>query len=113
MALKKTVLIKSHGVPASIHRVDAVNVDLNNKAATISVSSFYDEDALKSGLSPLSSMSIYVQAAPESGQDLLAFAESTLAADKPESAPSALPAPLYGADRYVLAGAQIVTVAAQ
>jgi len=109
MSLKKTILIQSHGVPASIHRVSqvSVNTDLETgkKTSSVVVKSFFNEEAAASGLQPLSVKTIYLQEAPE-GQDVKSFAEGALVAAQPENAG------IFAAERYAFEGAEIIADAA-
>jgi hypothetical protein len=104
--LKKTILIKSHGVPASIHRVAQVNVNADletgTKTSSIVVKSFFNEEAISTNLQPLATVTIYVQDAPADGQALKDFAEAALTAAQPENAG------MFGAERYAFAGAEVI-----
>lgn len=111
MPIKKTVLIKSHGAPASVHRVDDVNVNLRNNSSSIGLASFYDEDAFKNGLAPLANVTVYVAGTPADGENLTAFAEAVLTVAKPDDAPVDAVVIGFAVDRYVFAGGEIIAVA--
>jgi len=109
MPLRKEITVKTHGVPATFHRVDSVSVDLQQKSVIINVSSFFNEDSLRGGLMPIGFHNLFFDnTKPEDGENLKSFAERVLIQDRPNGAMSAADAAKMGSDRYMFEGAEIV-----
>lgn len=105
MALKKTVMIASIGVPASHHIVRRITADLHGKTSAIEVASFYDAEVAAGGAQSIGTATILVDELPAKGDDLTAFAERVLSAPMPTDPATAAQAQ---PNRYVFADAEIV-----
>lgn len=108
--LKKIVKIASNGVPAEVHVIDAVQLNKSAAQTTVTVFSYFDQQALKDGLQYVAQSSIVIKGIPAKGADVWDFAESELVKEKPadESTDTAPPYFQNGLSRYAFAGAEIV-----
>ncbi|MGQ7934693.1 hypothetical protein [Paraburkholderia sp. D1E] len=108
MALKKTILIDSIGVPAAFHVVDNVNVSRSSNITAVMVTSYYTEETCKAGKQPLGmATSIALVGIPDEGVDCFRYAEQMLAQKVPEDGanePTLYPG---SQNRYLFAGAEI------
>jgi len=110
--LKKVVLIKSTGVPASFHTV--TNLTVNKAGAgglpsstNVVVASYYSEEAYSAGANSLASTTIQVPGIP-AGEDMWEFADAALAKAAPIGADTSAEIAHFAAQNpYVFAGATI------
>lgn len=105
--LKKTLLVASTGVPAAVHVLTNISCNLQTKNTTVTVSSFYSEEAVTDNLAALATSSITFDGVPAKDQDLVGFAEGQLVIAAPDGTTVNESITAYGADRHLFQNATI------
>jgi hypothetical protein len=106
MALKKSVVIDSIGVPADHHTVRQVTLDASAQSTIVAIDSYYSAATYRAGKSQIGYISITLNELPNAGEDAFAFAERALCASVPANPdPTQIPG---STNRYLFAGAKVV-----
>jgi hypothetical protein len=104
MPLQLNYVTPSTGASASYHVAQQVALDYVSLLTNVTVASYLDSDAKAAGKFPMYTQQIQIAGLPDSGADARSFAESSLSAAAPTDGSA-----LSNTNRYVFAGAEIVT----
>lgn len=104
MPFQKEYESPSTGAIATYHVVQQVGLDKVAGMTTVTVASYVSAETKDAGKFALYTQQIQLAEMPGEGQDAFAFAESSLVEAEPVDA-----APALSANRYVFAGAQLIT----
>jgi hypothetical protein len=109
MALKKTILIDSIGVPAQYHVVDNVNISRSSNCISAMVLSYFTEDSFKAGKAQLGmATAITIPGVPPKGVDSFLYAEQMLVQSEPDDGEEIATVWVGAQNRYLYADAEIV-----
>lgn len=109
MAFSKTITVASVGAPASYHVADNYNFSRTAQATSVMILSYLDEDAFKAGLSSIGSWTnIMLDGFPPDGDNPFTWADALIVQAQPTDAQSSSSFLPGSANRYLLAGAEIV-----
>jgi hypothetical protein len=103
MPLQKDYVTPSTGATASYHVVQQVSLDYVSTQANATVASYLSNDAMTAGKFPMYTQQITLTGLPGDGLDARDYAEAQLVLAQPADAPAP------NTNRYVFAGASIVT----
>lgn len=105
--LKKQLVVASIGVPAGVHKLTSISVNLEAKNTTVAISSFYNEDAVTDNLASLATSSVTLDGIPATGQDIVDFAQGALIKAAPDGTTVNETITMYSTDRYAFQNATI------